>query len=121
MKDKVGGLEAKCDQYHSYITELREMIQSVKILQGPSQRTPGRCSPPHVKLRDQISHIFPDSPSLGLWFLVGTTHISSSVTMFTGFPASTCDHALFTLLQTTCIVMNTLLCCCLNFCHYLGH
>ena len=34
MKEKVGGLEAKCDQYHSYITELREMIQSVKILQG---------------------------------------------------------------------------------------
>ena len=33
MKEKVGGLEAKCDQYHSYITELREMIQSVKILQ----------------------------------------------------------------------------------------
>ena len=34
MKEKVGGLEAKCDQNHSYITELREMIQSVKILQG---------------------------------------------------------------------------------------
>ena len=38
MKEKVGGLEAKCDQNHSYITELREMIQSVEILQGPSQR-----------------------------------------------------------------------------------
>ena len=38
MKEKVGGLEAKCGQYHSYITELREMIQSVKILQGLSQR-----------------------------------------------------------------------------------
>ena len=77
MKEKVGGLEAKCDQYHSYITELWEMIQSVKILQGLPRGTPGRCSPPHVKLRDQIYHIFPDSPSLSLWFSVGTTHIKS--------------------------------------------
>ena len=77
MKEKVGGLEAKCDQYHSYITELGEMIQSVKILQGPPRGTPGRCSPPRVKLRDQISHISPDSPSLSLWFSVWTTHIKS--------------------------------------------
>ena len=73
MKEKVGGLEAKCDQYHSYITELWEMIQSVKILQGLPRGTPGKCSPPHVKLGDKISHIFPDSPSLSLWFSVGTT------------------------------------------------
>ena len=77
MKEKVGGLEAKSDQYHSYITELREMIQSVKILQGLPRETPGRCSSPLVKLRDQISYIFPDSPSLSLWFSVGTTHIKS--------------------------------------------
>ena len=38
MKEKVGGLEAKSDQYHSYITELWEMIQPVKILQGPPER-----------------------------------------------------------------------------------
>ena len=49
MKEKVGGLEAKCDIHHRA----------------------------HVKLRDQISHIFPDSPSLSLWFSVGTTHIKS--------------------------------------------
>ena len=59
MKEKVGGLEAKCDQYHSYITELREMIQSVKILQGPSQRDTWEvfstsCQVPRLSLTQSV-------------------------------------------------------------------
>ena len=73
MKEKVGGLEAKCDQNHSYITELREMIQSVKILQGPPPRgIPGRCSPPHV--RPDISQFPRLSLTLSVVFSWDHTH-----------------------------------------------
>ena len=77
MKEKVGGLEAKCDQYHSYITELREMIQSVKILLGPSQRDTWEVFSTSCQVERPDIYIFPDSPSLSLWFSVGTTHIKS--------------------------------------------
>ena len=38
-----------------------------------------------------------------LWFLVGTTHIKSVWLYVHWLPSFPCDHALFTLLQTTCI------------------
>ena len=74
MKEKVGGLEAKCDQYHSYITELGEMIQSVKILQGPSQRDTWEVFSTSCQARYLTVS---QTPSLSLWFSVGTTHIKS--------------------------------------------
>ena len=69
MKEKVGGLEAKCDQYHSYITELREMIQSVKILQGPQRDTWEVFSTSCQVERPDISH-FPGFISLRMLSMV---------------------------------------------------
>ena len=89
MKEKVGGLEAKCDQYHSYITELREMIQSVKILQGPSQRDTWEVLSTSCQARYlTFSQTLPHSVC-GFQLGPHTSSLSgSSVTMFTGFPAS---------------------------------
>ena len=75
MKEKVGGLEAKCDQYHSYITELREMIQSVKILQGPSQRGTWEVFSASCQVeRPDISHFPRLSLTLSVFFSWDHTH-----------------------------------------------
>ena len=71
MKEKVGGLEAKCDQYHS--AQGDDPI-SEDIAGAPPEGYLGGVL--HL-MSGQISHIFPDSPSLSLWFSVGTTHIKS--------------------------------------------
>ena len=75
MKEKVGGLEAKCDQYHSDITELREMIQSVKILQGPSQRDTWEVFFTSCQVeRPDISHIPRLSLTQSVVFSLDHTH-----------------------------------------------
>ena len=88
MKEKVGGLEAKCDQYYSYITELWEMIQSVKILQGPRRDTwevfSTSCQARYLTVSQTLPHSV-----CGFQLGPHTSSLSgSSVTMFTGFPAS---------------------------------
>ena len=110
MKEKVGGLEAKCDQYHSYITELREMIQSVKILQGPSQRDTWEVFSTSCQVeRPDISRFPGLSLTQSVVFSWDHTHQVCLALVLLWLPSFPCDHALFTLLQTTCIVMKTLL------------